>query len=176
MFIRPAFRTDLQACLDLTSSYETECVWQVEQREAEPSIGVTLRPMPLPRPVQVAYPSAGWGMMGRWEQGACVFVAELDGRVRGYIDMGALRDQELGWVHNLVVDLPYRRQGLGTGLVQEATRWAQQRSLRRVMFTIQSKNHPAVQFLRGLGCVFCGFNDRYFANRDIALFYSSKVS
>lgn len=175
MFIRPALLHDLHECFNLDSSYETDCVWQLEQREEESGISVALRKARLPRPMRVVYPPLGGELLNRWEQGGCVLVAELDGQVRGYLDMSLQRDQKLGWVHHLTVDRPYRRRGLGTALVQEAIRWGQQRAVRRMMFAVQSKNHPAIRFCQQLGFDFCGFNDRYFSNRDIALFFVGSV-
>ncbi|MDH7485505.1 MAG: GNAT family N-acetyltransferase [Anaerolineae bacterium] len=171
MFIRSAVLHDLNDCFNLDSSYETACVWQLEQREDEMGISVALRKVYLPRPMQASYPAPGGELLNRWDQGGCVLVAEVDGQVRGYVDVGVQRDQHLAWVHNLVVDRPYRRRGLGTALLREAMRWGQQRAVRRMMFAVQSKNDPAIRFCHHLGCRFCGFNDRYFANRDIALFF-----
>jgi RimJ/RimL family protein N-acetyltransferase len=37
---------------------------------------------------------------------------------------------------------------------------------------MQSKNHPAIQLAHKLGFEFCGYNDHYFSNQDIALFFS----
>lgn len=176
MLVRAAFRMDITECLALDSSYETDHVWQVEQREDEAGIAITLRQARLPRPVELRYPTPGPELAARWEKQGCVLVAEPEGRVCGYVDMSAYPDQSLGFVHSLVVDRSFRRRGLGTALAKDAMRWARQRSLRRVMVAVQSKNHPAVQFCRHMGFMFCGFNDRYFVNRDIALFYTVKVS
>jgi ribosomal protein S18 acetylase RimI-like enzyme len=176
MLVRAAFRLDIAECLALDTSYETDCVWQVEQRDDGSGVTITLRQVKLPHPIELKYPSPGAELAARWERQACVLVAEPEGRVRGYVDMSAYRDQGLGFVHNLVVDRSFRRRGLATALARETMRWAHQRSLRRVMVAVQSKNHPAVQFCRQLGFAFCGFNDRYFVNRDIALFYCLKVS
>jgi len=169
--IRPAVLHDLHDCFHLDSSYETDCVWQLEQREDGTGIAVTLRPVRLPRPVRVVHPPLGGELLHRWEQGGCLLVAEVDGRVCGYVDMSLQRDQKLGWVHHLVVDRPYRRRGLGTALVREAMRWGRQRAVQRIMLVLQSKNHPGIRFCQQLGFTFCGFNDRYFVNRDIALFF-----
>ena len=175
MFIRPALLHDLHDCFNLDSSYDTDYVWQLEQREDESGISVTLRKMRLPRPLRVVQPPLGGELLSRWEQGECVLVAEVDGQVCGYVDMSLQRDQKLGWVHHLVIDRPYRRRGLGTALVQEAMRWGRQRAVQRMMFVLQSKNDPAIRFCQQLGFVFCGFNDHYFANRDIALFFVGSV-
>jgi ribosomal protein S18 acetylase RimI-like enzyme len=175
MFIRAAFRADLHDCFSLDSSYETVCVWQLDQREDEAGVTVSLRRVRLPRPMSVRYPPLGWELLSRWDHGGCVLVAEVGGRICGCVDMSLHGDEKLGWLHNLVVDRAYRRRGLGNRLMEEALRWAQQRSVKRVMCALQSKNDPAIEFCQKLGLGFCGFNDRYFANRDIALFFSGSI-
>jgi hypothetical protein len=40
---------------------------------------------------------------------------------------------------------------------------------------MQTKNYPAIQFARAQGFVFCGFNDHYYMNQDIALFFGRGV-
>jgi len=175
MFIRPAFRADLRDCFNLDSSYDTTHVWQLDQRDDDAGITVALRRVRLPRSMPVQYPSLEWDLLNRWDQGGGVVVAEVGGRLEGFLDLSLHGDEKLCWVHNLVVDRPFRRRGLATALVEEALRWSQQRSLRRVMLAVQSKNDPAIEFWQRCGFSFCGFNDRYFANRDIALFFTGRV-
>jgi GNAT superfamily N-acetyltransferase len=123
----------------------------------------------------VKCPPLGWQLLTRWEQGGCVLVAEVDGKIRGCVDMSLHGDEKLGWVHNLVVDRAYRREGLGTALLEEAMRWSHQRSVRRMMVALQSKNGPGIEFCQQCGFNLCGFSDRYFANRDIALLFAGSV-
>ena len=40
---------------------------------------------------------------------------------------------------------------------------------------MQTKNFPAMQFARAQGFVFCGFNDHYYTNQDIALFFGKNL-
>ncbi|HUW08863.1 MAG TPA: GNAT family N-acetyltransferase [Anaerolineae bacterium] len=176
MFIRSAFRADLRDCLSLDSSYETSHVWQLDQRDDDAGITVALRRVRLPRPMPVRYPSQEWDLLRRWDQGGGVFVAEVGGKLQGFLDASLQGDEKLCWIHNLVVDPPFRRRGLASALVEEAIRWGHQRSLRRVMLAVQSKNDPAIEFWQRCGFSFCGFSDRYFANRDIALFFAGRVS
>jgi GNAT superfamily N-acetyltransferase len=173
--IRPAFRLDLHECLDFTSSFQTERVWQLEQREEEIGITVSLRSVRLPRPMEVEYPPVGWPALRQWEQAGSVLVAEVQGQVSGYVGLASQPDQQLCWIQSLVVDRPRRGQGIGTALAQSAAAWAKNHALKQLMVAVQSKNHPGVQFCRHLGFCFCGFNDRFFANRDIALFFAGRV-
>jgi ribosomal protein S18 acetylase RimI-like enzyme len=77
-----------------------------------------------------------------------------------------------GWVKDLAVVTPYRRQGIGSELVRAALRWGRERALRSVLAETQTKNYPAICFCRKHGFVFCGFIDQYYPNQDIAVFFA----
>jgi hypothetical protein len=40
---------------------------------------------------------------------------------------------------------------------------------------MQSKNHPAMMLAQKYGYEFCGYNDRYYSNQDIALVFMRAV-
>jgi len=44
--------------------------------------------------------------------------------------------------------------------------------MQRLLLEVQPKNYPAIQMAKKLGFELCGYNDHYFANHDIALFFS----
>lgn len=171
MRIRPAELADLNACILLDGSYQTDHVWQMEQREQDGEISISFRQVALPRVVTVAYPAVDAALVTHWQRGDCVLVAELDNEVLGFWDMTALADQGLGWVHHLVVARAYRRRGIGSALLRHGARWAQANGLERMMFVVQSKNYPGICFCQKFGFEFCGFSDRYFGNQDIALLF-----
>jgi len=39
------------------------------------------------------------------------------------------------------------------------------------MAILQSKNHPAISFFQRHGFKFCGYNERYYRNQDIGLYF-----
>jgi len=39
------------------------------------------------------------------------------------------------------------------------------------MTVVQSKNYPAIQFLTRHGFRFCGYNEQFYRNRDIGLYF-----
>ena len=57
-----------------------------------------------------------------------VFVADVDGRVAGFVtvydDMDSVRFGRRAWVEDLAVDTGRRSQGLGKALLDEAKDWA----------------------------------------------------
>jgi len=49
---------------------------------------------------------------------------------------------------------------------------AQQQGLSQAMTVIQSKNFPAIKFLERNGFAFCGYNERFYRNLDIGLYFA----
>jgi RimJ/RimL family protein N-acetyltransferase len=72
----------------------------------------------------------------------------------------------------LAVNRDDRCKGIASGMVLAAQEWALQRNLRRLNISIQSKNFPAVRMALKIGYEFCGYQDHYYSNRDIALFFT----
>jgi ribosomal protein S18 acetylase RimI-like enzyme len=180
MEIRPADLEDLQACLNLDHSFLTEHVWQMDVQENESLVAVTFRTMRLPRPVHVQYPRNRDALLADWHHRDCFLVATAGGsvgedeslRTVGYLTMAAHDWHQTGWVADLVVGPEHRRQGIAARLLQVGAEWARKAGLSRLMVEAQTKNYPAICFLERQGFSFCGYNDRYYANQDIALFFS----
>jgi ribosomal protein S18 acetylase RimI-like enzyme len=93
----------------------------------------------------------------------------------GYLTMAAHDWHKTGWIADLVVAPEYRRRGIATRLLRVGAEWAYQAGLGRLMIETQTKNYPAIRFLERQRFSFCGYNDRYYANQDIALFFSLDI-
>jgi ribosomal protein S18 acetylase RimI-like enzyme len=76
------------------------------------------------------------------------------------------------WVLDLVVDVAYRRKGVAVALLTAGQAWAESRSHRRFILEAQSKNLPAIRLAQKSGFEFCGYNDQYYLNKDVALFFA----
>src|SRR5690606_8636257 len=96
-------------------------------------------------------------------------------RVLGYVDVHIQAWQKAGWVQNFVVDAGYRRRGIGTALFEAAVEWGRGEGLQRLIFECPTKNGGAIEFFHARGAEFCGFNDRYYTNHDIALFFDYRL-
>lgn len=175
VLVRPAELSDLKACLEIDHSYVTDHVWQMEENDRSDEITVTFRTAKLPRSMRVKYPKDYDNLLQSWRRGECFLVAEEDGQVCGYLDMSVQAWHLTGWINHLAVAKDYRRRGVGTALVNKAIQWARQQGLRRLMLEVQTKNYPAICFCQKNGFAFCGFNDRYYTNQDIALFFARNI-
>jgi ribosomal protein S18 acetylase RimI-like enzyme len=162
---------DLAACLAIDGSYETDCVWQVTQQDGEDEVVTRFRTIRLPRTMRVPYPSWGEALLAHQERGDLILVAAESTEVLGYIDLEAQPDQGIGWIHHLVIAPAHRRTGIGTSLLARSLQHARQSGLAHVMVVVQSKNFPAVTFLQRSGFIFCGYNERFYRNQDIGLYF-----
>lgn len=173
MIVRRADPRDLEACLKIDGAYQTDHVWQMRLEEGDSGeITTSFQPVKLPRPMAVTYPRTSEDLAQGWERRECVLVAEEGGKILGYLLMGIQAWNKRGWVNDLVVARDKRRKGIGTALLRSALRWAEERKLLTVMVETQTKNYPAVSFLKKHGFIFAGFNDRYYPTQEIALFFA----
>lgn len=176
MQIYPAELADLNMCYQINTSYTTDYVWQMQSRKNGHRTDIRFDTVRLPRPMQVEYPRSPDELFEHWNQSGCFFVArDRSAEVIGFVDAQPQPWQQLLWVKNLVVDKPYRQQGCGGLLLQTAIHWAVEHDLQKIMVDVQTKNYPAISFVQKLGFQFCGYNERYYANRDIALFFYQAI-
>ncbi len=176
--VRPASWDDVQACLAVEMAYVTSEVWQLRVDSGTGPDGVTVqfRAVRLTRQVEVPYPRTSDELQALWQQGVTdLLVAVWEERVVGFVDLAVRPSQDAVWLHNLVVDRPFRRQGVGSTLLGAAAAWARERGVRRLLLEAPTKNSPAIRFCFSHGAEFCGFRDRYYANHDIAVFFEYRI-
>lgn len=171
MHIYRADLRDLATCLTLDGSYETDHVWQVTQQQEGNQFIMRLQTVRLPRAMRVQYPAWSEALLAHQQRGDLILVASEATEVRGYLDQETQPDQGLVWLHHLVIAPAHRRQGVGAALLQRGMQHARQLGLGHMMAVVQSKNYPAIQFLGRQGFRFCGYNERYYRNRDIGLYF-----
>lgn len=176
MQIFRADRADLKSCIAVDHSYTTTHAWQFGEREEGGTLSFALRPVRLPRRAHIAYPKPLGHLMADWEASPCFLVAREGGVIWGYIDLRPQGWQRAGWIEHLVVAPQRRRQGIGSALLTRAAQWAVAHHLHQLMADVPTNNHAAISFLQAHHFVFCGFHDRYYASRDIALFFSKDLS
>ena len=170
--IRPAVSADINELIALDHSCRTNYVWQMDRSIEDGQFLISFREIRLPRPVQVMYPRQVELLENEWQQAPGLMVAIHNGNHVGYIRLIEVLDVQSAVLRDLVVDQSIRRQGVGTALVLAAQNWAIQRSNRRLMMEIPPKSYPAIKLAFKLGFDFSGYNDSYYPNKDIALFFS----
>jgi len=171
MEIRPGNLGDLNACLAIDDSFETEYVWQMEEHSNGSDISIGFHLVRLPRPMRIGSVVSRDDLVYNFQHGGALFVAD-DGAVRGFVDVTESEWNEVAYINNLAIAPAYRRKGVGTLLMRAALDWGRQKKLRAAMLDTSTKDHPAICFYQKHGFTLCGFNDRLYPNRDIALLFA----
>lgn len=173
--VREGKAKDIPALIELDHDYTTEYVWQMDLNSDGPQMGIGFRETRLPRPMTVKYPHDAQELEDSWKQRTALFVAEEGEELLGYLILETNKAPGVAWVHDLAVKRLKRRQGVGSKLLLFAQAWARQNDLHRLVMEMQSKNHPAIRFAQKLAFDFAGYNDHYYENQDIALFFAKEL-
>jgi GNAT superfamily N-acetyltransferase len=155
----------------LDHGYSTDYVWQMDSRDENGQINLSFRSVRLPRSMRVAFPRETQRLPEEWNRRVCFLLAEEGNQIKGYLNLTLAAVPETGWVADFAVDRRFRRSGVGSVLLAAAAHWARQNRLKRLILEMQSKNYPAICFAQKHGLAFCGYNDRYYSNQDVALFF-----
>ncbi len=173
--VRPLEIADLNVLVDMDHSYHTDYVWQMDIQTEEAEVSVRFREVRLPRSMRVEYPRDPEHLVDDWNTRPGLLVAEKNEETIGYISMTENLAQPVVAINDLVVLRRFRRQGVGTAMIQAGQTWAAQQGARQMILEMQSKNYPAICLANKLGFEFCGYSDRYFVNQDIALFFALRL-
>lgn len=176
LIIRDAVPGDLPACLALDHHYETDHVWQMHLHQDD-GYAIQFRSERLPRTLELNRAPAQAHLEAALAPERCFLAAanRNDGEVLGYLSMQRDPQAPIGHIVDFAVERAVRRCGIGSRLLHVASSWAKERQIVRMQLCIETTNHPAIAFATARGFAFCGFNDRYLPNRDIALYFSQAV-
>ena len=172
--IRPTISTDLARLSALDHTIETDYVWQLDLHRETTQVQVDLREVRLPRTVRLEHPRPAQELPDTWHLRP-MFSAMLGMEAVAYIRFTDKFTPQAVWITDVVVGRPLRRQGLAHKLIGVVEAWGVQHEFRRAIIEIQSKNQPAIHMILKMGFEFCGYNDQYYATRDVALFFARSL-
>ncbi len=173
--IRPTVATDLPRLMGMDHSTSSDSVWQLELRRDGGQITAAFREVRLPRTTSLSYPHNPFALADDWVRKSMMYTALMGPDPVGYVSMLERGTASSVWVTDLVVDAPRRHQGVAGALLAAAQDWAQERSHRRLILEMQSKNVPAIRLAQKFGFEFCGYNDHYYLTQDVALFFAKAL-
>lgn len=173
--VRPTIATDLNKLVAFDHTTTSEAVWQLEVRRDNGQVATTFREVRLPRSISIQYPHDNFSLPDDWVKRSMMFTALNAADPLGYISLLERGSASTVWVLDLVVDASKRRSGVASALLAAGQAWAESRSHRRLILELQSKNVPAIRFAQKSGFDFCGYNDQYYLNKDVALFFAKTL-
>lgn len=175
LIVRPVGLADLAHLVEIDHSYHTDYVWQMELNSKKHEVGIRFREVRLPRSMRVEYPHDVSYLVEGWQDRPGFFVAEYEGEPIGYINLSITINPNLINILDLVVARRFRKRGVGIALIQAGQSWAIKEKATHIFIGMQSKNYPGICLANKLGFEFCGYNDHYYANQDIAIFFAKRI-
>lgn len=174
---RDGTRSDIAACLALDHSYETDFVWQMRIEDNPEQRQISFQRERLPRTLDAEWPKSEHRLQLALDKQQCFLVAQFsdDKEIVAYLSMRSDPVYHQARLQDLLVSRPYRRHKVGSGLLNIARNWARQHQLTRLVAELQTQNYPGIVFCQRSGFSFSGFNDQYFPNQDIAIFFSEAL-
>ncbi len=173
--LRPTVATDLSRLMGFEHSINSDSVWQLELRRENGQVTSTFREVRLPRTIAVAYPHNPFSLADDWVRKSMMYTAFIGPDPVGYICLLERGMASVVWVTDLVVNVASRRKGVGSALLAAGQEWAASRSHRRLILEMQAKNLPAIRLAQKFGYEFCGYNDQYYINQDVAIFFAKTL-
>lgn len=179
--IRRGTEADLVSCRALDHSYSTQHVWQLAVREESGGRTLRFQQVRLPRPLEVENSPNQSQLLQATHSPQQLLVAEerVGGaaRILGYLTLIPEEAQALTRVTHLVVTRTRRGEGIGSSLLSAAeasirATFEDRPKILRLRIETQSTNFPAIRFCLHCGFVFCGYDEQYYANGEIAVFFS----
>jgi GNAT superfamily N-acetyltransferase len=174
--IRAVKQDDLTSMIELDHSYKTDHMLQMQMNNDEANIGVSFRKVRLPRLSTIQYPRNEEDLIKSWEHSSSIFVGIIRNEFVAYIGMEEIPSSSVVRVRDIVVAPDYRRLGIASGLILAAEKWAAGRKFSMMIMEMQPKNNPAISLARKLGYSFSGFQNRYFPNQEMAIFFEKYIS
>lgn len=156
-------------------SFESDYVWKTQTLEEYESFESSFQRIRLPKTIRVSFQAYNSANMETLIRNREILSVRYDDRVIGYVRLE--RDET---VNRLMLKtggiMPeYRNKGVGSVLLDQVTEIARHNSLRSIVCMVQAKNDPAIHFLLSHGFVFCGYQEFFFRNMEIGLFFSKNV-
>jgi GNAT superfamily N-acetyltransferase len=173
--IRPTVANDLTRLMGFDHSVTSDGVWQLELRREPGQAIASFREVRLPRSIKLEYPHNSFALADDWVRKSMMYTGLMGQDPVGYISLLERGAASVVWVTDLVVNAPHRRKGVGSALLAAAQDWAGNRSHRRLILELQSKNLPSIRLAQKFGYEFCGYNDHYYNNQDVALFFARNI-
>lgn len=170
--IRPVVSADLSILAAIDHTNTIEHVWQMDRSMQESQITINFREIRLPRQLRIENGHSTDQLIAEWKAETGMLLAAIKGQPVAYVCINDRMVPRAVWISDLAVQEKYRRQGIASALLLASEEWASQRGLKKMILEMHSKNTPAIRLALHLGFEFSGYNDQFYANQDIAFFFS----
>lgn len=171
---RPLTPADVPRLDQIDANFESDRFLHVEKSIDGLNTSWRLIERPLDPPFLSAdynfQPDECAALIERLRQADGLYLIVEDGaRPVALIDVETEHWRKAANVWHILIDRAYRRQGLGTQLMQRVIDWARSAGLRGIVCETQTNNWAACRFYQKFGFQLCGIDDHFYSNEDLAV-------
>ena len=156
-------------------SFESDYVWKTQMLEGFDSFESSFQRIRLPKVIRVPFQAYSTSNLRNQILQREILAVRYEEKVIGYVRLE--KDET---VNRLIVKtggvMPsYRCKGVGSALLDHISDIARDNRIRSLVCMVQAKNDPTIHFLLARGFQFCGYQEFFFRNMEIGLFFSKNI-
>ena len=96
------------------------------------------------------------------EYGTVFFVAQLQGKIVGYLGMKPILDE--GYISNVAVTSEIRGKGVGSALLERLTIYAKENGIKTISLEVRPSNAPAIALYQKFGYAEVGRRRNFYSH------------
>jgi GNAT superfamily N-acetyltransferase len=136
---------------------------------------VTFREVRLPRKQTITPTFTPEDQLAAWERCDGFWVAVERLRVLGYLGVTLEFAHRQARIVDLAVAADQRRHGIASDLLTHAIRWLKRKEIKQVLLSCPLKAQPGHAFAQHHGFSICGFQDAYWPDQEIGVFFRKRL-
>ena len=155
--------------------FESDYVWKTQMLEGLDSFESSFQRIRLPQTIRVSFQAYSMANLETLIRQREILSVRYEDNVIGYV-----RLEQDETVNRIILKsggvMPeYRNKGVGTVLLDRICEIARHNRIRSLVCMVQAKNDPTIHFLLARGFVFCGYQEFFFRNMEIGMFFSKSI-
>lgn len=173
--VRMANPDDLPVLKEMRLDFDSDYVWKSQMIEDLDTYSVSLQNIRLPKTIHVGFQVPDAARLEQMVMRREILCAERENRVVGYLRLEQDENPNRLMMKTGGVHEDFRRRGIMKTMLRVVQDMALRNHFNQLVVTVQAKNDPAIRLLNSQGFHFCGYQEFFFVNLEIALFYSKNI-
>jgi len=150
--------------LQVDYSYTSQFYYDIQKTYNDESINFRLTKKHFSTPIEKRFQDK---LLEDYLEKPTLFGAYIKEKLVGYLEVNHEKWNNRMRITNILVFDKYRREGIGTALMEKAIETSRNHGCRAIVLETQSCNYPAISFYKKMGFRIIGFDLEAYSNEDV---------
>lgn len=173
--LRIANMSDCPLITKIDLDFDSDFVWKSQIIDDLDSYSIIFQTIKLPKTIHVPFQASNETALENMVKRKEVLIARYENQAVGFVRLEQDETNNRILMKTGGVKPEYRRKGIGSAILTSVQEIALNNGVSRLVCTVQAKNDPAIRFIMAKGFQFCGYQEFFFPNLEIALFFSKNI-